>query len=163
MQFKVANIEDETFPRFPTEGSPTVPAGSRTLPADEITVQNRTEYRRHTLNGVNLFTLEMFDQFRTELGLYAFDAWLPVAVAPQVSSHDLAVSEGVTMAQTTTAQVNVVSSSNSGTKIQVDVKVQNLAGHNLPSGVSFRRAFLDRCSTPAGRCCGNPVVPTLTA
>jgi hypothetical protein len=63
LQFKVANIEDSTFPRFPTEGSKSAPAGSTTLPADEITVENRTQYARHTLNGINLFALEMFDQF----------------------------------------------------------------------------------------------------
>jgi hypothetical protein len=35
------------------------------------------------------------------------------------------------------------SATKNGGQLQVDVRIQNLAGHNFPSGVSFRRAFLD--------------------
>src|SRR5262249_5839621 len=92
MEFKVANIEDTTFPRFRSTD------GSTTLPADEIDVQSRTDYPRHLLNGINLFALEMFDQFRTDLGLYQFDSWLPVSIATKVNSQKIAVEGGVNLA-----------------------------------------------------------------
>jgi hypothetical protein len=46
-------------------------------------------------------------------------------------------------AQTTTAAVTIDSATKNGGQLLADVRIQNLAGHKLPSGVSFRRAFLD--------------------
>ncbi len=108
LEFQIANIEDSDFPVVPETGTQT------SLPLDQLILQTRTFYARHFLNGINLFALEMFDQFRTDLGLYKVDGLLPAALQGTVN-----------------AQKNE------------DVRVQNLAGHNLPSGVSFRRAFLD--------------------
>lgn len=142
-QFKIASIEDDGFPRYPTEGSKAYPAGSTTLPANQITVEERNPYPRHTLLGINLFALEMFDQFRTDLGLYAVDGWLPLPDAPKASSQNLAVFEATTEAQNNTALVTVGTPSKSGGNLQADVTVKSLVGHKFPSGVSFRRAFLD--------------------
>jgi hypothetical protein len=143
MQFKIASIEDDGFPRYPTEGSKAYPVGSTTLPANQITVEVRNPYPRHTLLGINLFALEMFDQFRTDLGLYAVDGWLPVDASQKASSQHLAVFEATTEAQSNTAVVTVGTPSKSGGNLQADVTVKSLVGHNFPSGVSFRRAFLD--------------------
>jgi hypothetical protein len=49
----------------------------------------------------------------------------------------------VLQAQNSTAQVSIVSVTKVQGSLQADVLVQNLAGHNFPSGVSFRRAFLN--------------------
>jgi hypothetical protein len=68
---------------------------------------------------------------------------LPLPIAPKASSQNLAVQEGVTLAQTSTAQVTIGTPTKTGGNLQADVTVTNLAGHNFPSGVSFRRAFLD--------------------
>ena len=135
LQFKIANIEDSDYPRVPIEGPIT------TWPTIELTLQTRTTYNRHQLNGINLFTLEMFDQFRTDLGLYQFDELLPDAMNT-VGGQLNAVQSGVMLAQTATAQVTVGTPIKTGGNLQTDVTVTNLAGHNLPSGVSFRRAFL---------------------
>ena len=142
LAFKVANIEDSTFPRFPEIGDPAID-GSTTLPASNLIVQTRTEYPRHQLLGVNVFALDMFDQFRTQLGMYMFDSWLPLDLAPEVSEQRNAVDSAVTQAQTSTAEVTFDSVTKSAGQLVADVRIQNLAGHNLPSGVSFRRAFLD--------------------
>jgi hypothetical protein len=136
LEFQVANIEDSTFPVVPETGTPT------TLPPDQLILQPRTFYARHQLLGINLFALEMFDQFRTDLGLYATDGLLPDPLRGAYNGQKNAVDGAVTEAQTSTAQVSV-SATNSGGQLQADVRIQNLAGHNLPSGVSFRRAFLD--------------------
>jgi hypothetical protein len=136
LEFQVANIEDSTFPRIPETGQQT------SLPADQLILQSRTSYARHQLLGINLFALEMFDQFRTDLGLYQQDGFLPPDPSI-VFGQKNAVDGAVTQAQTSTAQVTFDSATKNGGQLQVDVQIQNLAGHNLPSGVSFRRAFLD--------------------
>jgi len=137
LQFKIANIEDSTFPDVPEHGP------STRLPDADLIMEARTPYRRHQLLGINLFALEMFDQFRAELGLFKFDPNLPGPLAKQIFSQKTAVAEAVTQAQTTTAEVTIVSATRMSGMLQADVQVQNLAGHNLPSGVSFRRAFLN--------------------
>jgi hypothetical protein len=142
LAFKVANIEDSTFPRFPEIGDPNVD-GSTTLPASNLILQTRTDYRRHQLLGINLFALEMFDQFRTDLGLYQFDSWLPLDLAPEVSEQRNAVESAIIQAQSSTAEVSFDSITKTPGQLQADVRILNLAGHNLPSGVSFRRAFVD--------------------
>ena len=136
LNFKVANIEDSTFPRMPIEGPIT------TWPPDELILQTRTDYGRHQLLGVNLFAMEMFDQFRADLGLYKKDLLLPPEAA-DTSAHLNAVQGAVMQAQTATAQVTIGSATKTGGNLQSDVTVTNLAGHDLPSGVSFRRAFVD--------------------
>lgn len=137
LQFKIANIEDHTYPAVPETGP------STRLPDADLMLESRSPYRRHQLLGINLFALEMFDQFRTDLGLFQFDPNLPGPLAKQISSQKTAVAEAVMQAQTTTAEVTVVSATVIGGKLQADVQVRNLAGHNFPSGVSFRRAFLN--------------------
>lgn len=136
LSFKIANIEDSTFPRIPIEGPIT------TWPTNELTLQTRTDYARHQLLGVNLFAMEMFDQFRTDLGLYKQDVLLPPEAA-NTDAHLNAVQGAVLQAQTATAQVTVNSATKSGGNLLTDVTVTSLVGHSLPSGVSFRRAFLD--------------------
>jgi hypothetical protein len=137
LQFKIANIEDSTFPAVPDSGP------STRLPDADLILEARTPYRRHQLLGINLFALEMFDQFRAELGLFKFDPNLPGSLAQQIFSQKTAVAEAVTQAQTTTANVMITSATKSGATLQADVEVDNLAGHNFPSGVNFRRAFLN--------------------
>ncbi len=137
LQFKIANIEDDTFPAVPDHGP------STRLPDADLIMEARTPYRRHQLLGINLFALEMFDQFRADLGLFKFDPNLPGPLAKQIFSQKTAVAEAVTQAQTTTANVMILSATKVGGTLQADVEVDNLAGHNFPSGVSFRRAFLN--------------------
>jgi cytochrome c553 len=137
LEFQVANIQDSTFPRIPEIGIQT------SLPADQLILQSRTFYARHQLLGINLFALEMFDQFRTDLGLYKEDGFLPSDLASTVLGQKNAVEGAVLQAQSMTAGVTFDSATKNGGQLLADVRVQNLAGHNLPSGVSFRRAFLD--------------------
>ncbi len=137
LQFQVANIEDSTFPRVPEIGMQT------SLPADQLILQKRTFYARHQLNGINLFALEMFDQFRPDLGLYPADGLLPDPLRKTYTGQKNAVEAGVILAQTATAQVTFDSATINDGQLLADVRIHNLAGHNLPSGVSFRRAFVD--------------------
>jgi hypothetical protein len=137
LQFKIANIEDSSFPRIPATGP------STRLPDADLILEERSPYSRHQLLGINVFALEMFDQFRADLGLFKVDPNLPRPLVNQISSQKTAVAEAVLQAQTSTAEVTIVSTAKEAGVLQVDVEVQNLAGHNFPSGVSFRRAFLN--------------------
>jgi len=136
LAFPVANIEDSTFPRVPEIGTQT------SLPNNQLVLENRKFFARHQLLGVNPFALEMFDQFRTDLGLYKADLLLPPE-ASESSAQKTAVDGAVTLAQSSTAQVTFDSATRTGGQLLADVRVQNLAGHNFPSGVEFRRAFVD--------------------
>jgi hypothetical protein len=54
-----------------------------------------------------------------------------------------AIEQYVEQAQTQTARIVVSASALGAGKIAADVEVTNLAGHRFPSGVGFRRAFLE--------------------
>jgi hypothetical protein len=131
LSYKIANIEDNTFP-----------AVDFRAPDSDITLTTRDTYHRHTLLGINVFALEMFRQFRTELGLYKVNPMLrdPAHTAPGI---DTAIEASVDMATRETATVTVNSLTRQGPELTADVQVVNLAGHNFPSGVGFRRAFLN--------------------
>ncbi len=137
LEFKIANIQDDSFPLVP--GS----VLSTRAPDSELAISVHEEYSRHQLNGINLFVLEMFDQFRKDLGLFKVNPNLPSTIRDQISSQKTAVSEGVRIAQSATAQIEVNSVSTDAATLNAKVTVTNLAGHNFPSGVSFRRAFLN--------------------
>ena len=132
LTFNIANIEDNTFP---TE--------LFRAPDDQIQLTKRGAFSRHTLLGINLFALEMFGEYRSELGLYASNPLLPgFAAKDTYSSQYTALNSAVELAATT-ASVSILSLENTGNTLQTDVKVVNLTGHDFPSGVEFRRAFLE--------------------
>ena len=132
LAFNIANIEDNSFP----------PELFR-APDEQIQLTKRTSFARHTLLGINLFGLEMFGEFRSELGLYASNPLLPGFAAPDTYSSQYTAINSALQVASSSATVKVLSLQNTGTTLQADVEVVNLAGHSFPSGVGFRRAFLE--------------------
>ena len=93
--------------------------------------------------GINVFALEMFKQFRTELGLYDSDPMLRTSLKTE-DGMDNVIDQGANfIAKTRTADVKVISVEKKAGVLAVDVQVTNKAGHSFPSGVGFRRAFLN--------------------
>jgi len=131
LSYKIANIEDNTFPPIPTR-----------TPDANVTLVERDDYHRHALLGINIFALEMFKQFRSELGLYQEDPMLrnPDQTIPGI---DTAIATSLESASQKTAVVEVQSLGREEDRIVADVKITNLVGHSFPSGVGFRRAFVD--------------------
>jgi hypothetical protein len=130
LAYKIANIEDNTFPKVAFRA-----------PDKDITLEVRDPFYRHTLIGVNLFALEMFGQFRKDLGLYSSDPMLPNP-SETTSSHDTAVASSLDLASKS-VELKILSAQKINGSLESDVELVNLAGHSLPSGVGFRRAFIN--------------------
>jgi hypothetical protein len=127
--FEIANIESSEF-------APT----SNRLPDEDITLTPRTEYGRHALHGLNLFLNQMFQQFPLILGSRQVD---PMSGTAPVPSLIAGANSMIDFAQQETAAIEVESTAIVDGTLEVMVKVTNKAGHFLPSGVGFRRMFLE--------------------
>jgi hypothetical protein len=144
LNFKAASIEEDIFA-----------AADYRAPDEEIHLRVRgpeasEPFSRHTLLGMNIFTLKMFAQNSDTLGVAFSDPMatygnaVPSLVAAQKSALELARAQ--------TARVEVASLKRTPKGLSAQVKVTNLAGHKFPSGVSFRRAFVElRVLDAAGR------------
>ncbi len=134
---KIAVIQDDTS--APTTFS---------LPVADITQTERDSYSRHALHGLNLFLNEMFQQFPLLLGLRQIDALVTNPETPFTFKIQPGLITGrnsmLHMASQQTAEVQIESLevAHNG-DLHVKVLVKNKAGHTLPSGVGFRRMFLE--------------------
>ena len=140
IQQPIAFIEDNQYPQ----------TGGR-LPDEKIQVRFRKEgFVRHQFQGMNVTLLEMFRQYMTPYksngsNILANEI-LGVRQNDYMSGLDglsTAIDAFVQQAQNSTAEVSMSEPTISGQKLIADVKVTNKTGHRLPSGVGFRRAFLE--------------------
>jgi hypothetical protein len=140
IQQPIAFIEDDQYPQ----------TGNR-LPDEKIRVRFRDKgFVRHQFQGMNVTLLEMFRQFMSPYksngsNILANDI-LGVRQNDYMSGLDdlsTAIDAFVQQAQNSTAEVSVSEPAFNNQKLIADVKVTNKAGHRLPSGVGFRRAFLE--------------------
>ena len=125
---QIAAIEDNQYPDVDED-----------LPDSEVDVKMRDEYKRHTHVGLNGFLLEMFRQFEPVLGTapksYMTDA--------SQAGVDLAIESMKIQARDDTAAVNISNIKWDGSTLIANVTTKNKVGHRFPSGVAFRRAFLE--------------------
>ena len=140
IQQPIAFIEDTQYPQ----------TGNR-LPDEKIRVRFRDKgFVRHQLQGLNVTLLEMFRQFMSPYKSNGTNilanSILGVRQNDYMSGLDdlsTAIDAFVQQAQNSTAEVSLSPATISNQKLIADVKVTNKTGHRLPSGVGFRRAFLE--------------------
>jgi hypothetical protein len=123
----IANVQDTRYP-----------AVDFLLPASEIDIPLRP-YRRHTLYGLNAFLNAYAQQFPLLLGVRQQDFMNPNVNAPLLEGRE-AVLE---IARTETATLTLDALQWNADALEARVRVQNLGGHDLPSGVGFRRLFIE--------------------
>ena len=125
--FRIANVEDNDYPYVDYRA-----------PDKEITLRVRDQYSRHTLIGINQFGTMMFQQYPNLLGIRTADYMYAEGVLGLLTAQ----SSSYRLARQETARIEVTSLNRTGDHLEASVRVENLAGHSLPSGVSFRRAFI---------------------
>lgn len=116
------------------------PEAENTLKPKDIDLPVRAGFAKHTLVGLNLFLLKMAGQFPDLIGIPTED---PMLTSKGVDP--IPVSEGamIDQAATRTAVLRVGDVKLDSKDLSAKVTVTNLAGHKLPSGVGFRRIFIE--------------------
>jgi hypothetical protein len=130
---RVANIEDNTYPFVDFR-----------LPDKDLTLKVRDDFSRHTLVALNVFANEMFQQFSGTLGISTGDYMYPSSAGGVTPVAGLVTTENSMLELARqTVNLDVVSINRTPDALEVAVKVTNLAGHGFPSGVEFRRGFIE--------------------
>jgi hypothetical protein len=108
-----------------------MPSVDRATPITSVLGTPREGLARHSFRGGNFFVLEMLNRYRRELG-----------VAAQPQELEAAGRRTAALLQSETAVVAIERAERSGDRLAIDVVVQNLTGHKLPTGFPSRRAWL---------------------
>jgi hypothetical protein len=128
LRTRIAAVQDTTYPE-----------AENLAPHDQLNVRLRENgYRRHNFAGLNAFLVELFRQHDDVLGVRKtdfmtgskLDAENTVAAIARTAKHDV-------------ADLQVTASPDGPGRLTAKVLVKNKVGHRFPSGVGFRRAFLE--------------------
>ena len=111
------------------------------LPASEIDLPQRSGYAQHQLVGLNFFLIEMAQQFTDIFGIRSQDPGLGgMNVAPLQVTENLITQQSALQ----TVQLSLAPTWDAATRtLSAELTIDNLVGHRFPSGVGFRRAFVE--------------------
>lgn len=127
---KIAGIQE--FSNFPE--------AEHNLGPEDIDLEERLGFARHTLVGLNVFFIEMAKQFPDVLGIRTQD---PMLVSKGLDPLLFTEQAMLNQASNGTASVAVEKLSIDAGTLEAKVTVTSKTGHKFPSGVGFRRAFLE--------------------
>jgi hypothetical protein len=88
----------------------------------------RSDFSRHTFLGANTVMLDMFANFREELGI-------------TVTGFEEAIERNRAFLQTS-AELEIVDIRDEGDEVVASIRIANYTGHKLPSGYPSRRVFV---------------------
>jgi hypothetical protein len=127
LETRMAMIQDNTYPH-----------AENLAPPEQLNIRVREEgFARHNFAGLNVFLLEIFNQFDDILGVRKEDFMTGIQQIPDaMANYRLIASEQ-------TASMDVGAQWLADGQLQAQVTIQNKVGHRFPSGVSFRRAFVE--------------------
>jgi len=125
---QIATIEDRFYPEVDND-----------LRDEDIDVVLRKDYKRHTHVGLNAFLLEMFKQFENVLGV----SQKSVMTSASNKGVDLALESMALQAANETVDMAVDIISTHNQTLTAKVTTTNKTGHRFPSGVAFRRGFIE--------------------
>jgi len=142
IQDKIAIVQDGTYP-----------ASDHLAKPEDLNVRYRTTgFTRHELLGMNGFLLQMFLKPMNSMGNNeALGVRLSDYMSGLTTDLQAASNNVVQQVQTITATVEISKWEVQNNKLIVEVTVTNKAGHRFPSGVGFRRAFLNLEATVNGK------------
>ena len=130
---KIATVQDRDFADYE---HPEHIVGAY-APVASVDVRPRQGVARHQLGGVNVLGLELFNQFPDHLGvrknnyMTGIDDGLPAVIR---STREFARSA---------ASIRLADVRREGRRVVATVEINNLTGHRLPTGVGFRRVFVE--------------------
>jgi hypothetical protein len=108
-----------------------MPVVDEDMPLTQVLGQPRAGFSRHSFRGGNFFMMRMLNRFRADLGVRATPQEMSAAIA-RTEKH----------LQEDTARVTVARAERTGDTLAVDLDVENLAGHKLPTAYPSRRVWV---------------------
>lgn len=116
------------------------PQAEHNLGPEDIDLPVREGFSIHTLVGLNVFLIKMAQQFPDVLGIRTQD---PMLVSRGVDPLIHTEQAMLDLASTGTADLRVSDVSTDESHLRATVTLVSKVGHKFPSGVGFRRAFLE--------------------
>ena len=128
LRTRMAVIQDVTYPDAENLAS-----------HEDLSVRVREQgYARHNFSGLNLFLLELFDQFDDVLGVRTEDYMTGSRTGIEQARQNF-----LDTARHKTADLSLSTRWDEDGRLRADVTVVNKTGHRFPTGVGFRRAFVE--------------------